>query len=536
MEPTWILVAFILGFIAYRLKLPPMLGYLVAGFALQPFGVEGTDMLDNIADLGIIILLFTIGLKLQVKSLFKPEIWAGATGHMAVTVVLFGFLIFGLSSLAFSAFSGLDFNICMLLAFALSFSSTVFAVKVLEEKGEMSSLHGRVAIGVLIMQDIFAVVFLTLTTGKVPSLWAIPLVIGLVLCRPILHKILNKVGHRELLLLFSVFLALGLGAGLFEKVQLKPDLGALILGMLIAGHPKASEMSDSLLSFKDLFLVGFFLDIGLAGTPTLQSLGIAGLLLLAIPFKVALFFYLFTKFKLRTRTAILTAFALANYSEFGLLVGSIGVSNGWLDTSWLTTLAIALSLSFLAASPLNRYAHQIYERYSNKLKRYETEERHPNDQPLDTGNAQIVVFGMGRVGSAAYDSMRERYGNIVIGVDQQKIKVTEHLNAGRNVLHGDAKDIDFWARIKMTKRENNPIKLVMLAMPDHNANMQAITELSKAEFTGMIAATAQFDDEVDELKQAGATAFNFYAEAGYGFANHTSKAFVEDSLGLTENH
>lgn len=150
---------------------------------------------------------------------------------------------------------------------------------------------------------------------------------------------------------------------------------------------------------------------------------------------------------------------------------------------------------------------------------------------------QIIVFGIGpRVGSSAYDSMRERYGNILIGVDQQKHKVSQHLNAGRNVLQGDATDIDFWARVNMTQQENNPIKLVMLAMPDHNANMEAIAELGKNNFLGMIVATAQFDDEVEELKKAGATAFNFCAEAGYGFANYTSKAFVEDSLGLTENN
>ena len=291
MDPFWVLVAFILGFTAYRVGLPPLVGYLIAGFVLQAFGVEGGETLEEIADLGVMLLLFTIGLKLKIRSLLKPEIWAGASLHMIITVIILAATIFGLSVLGLSSFSTLDPKLCLLLAFALSFSSTVFAVKVLEDKGEMSALHGRVSIGVLIMQDIFAVLFLTFSTGKIPSPWSIALIAGLLMIRPLLYAVLSRVGHRELVLLFSVFLALGLGAGGFEFVGLKPDLGALVLGVLVAGHPKAGEMSEALLSFKDLFLVGFFLNIGLSGLPTIQAFGIAGLLTIAVPFKVALFFF-----------------------------------------------------------------------------------------------------------------------------------------------------------------------------------------------------------------------------------------------------
>ena len=519
MDPVWLLVAFILGFAVYRVGLPPLVGYLIAGFVLQAFGVVGGEVLDEIADLGVLLLLFTIGLKLKIRSLLMPEIWAGASIHMVVTVILFGAGIFAVSFTAISAFEALDLKLALLVSFALSFSSTVFAVKVLEEKGEMSSLHGRTAIGVLIMQDIFAVLFLTVSTGKIPSPWAIALIAGLLLARPLLLAILNRVGHRELVLLFSVFLALGLGAAGFEFVGLKPDLGALVLGILIAGHPKAGEMSDGLLSFKDLFLVGFFLNIGLAGAPTLQTVGIAGILTIAAAIKVALFFFLFTRFKLRARTSLLAAFSLANYSEFGLLVGSIGVQNGWIGNEWLTVIAISLSFSFILASPLNSAAHSIFDRWSEKLRPYQSKSRHPDDQPLDPGDAQIAVFGMGRVGTAAYDEMRARQGDIVIGIDIDPDVVINHQEAGRKVILGDATDIDFWARARMGQREQ--LRWAMLAMPNHAANMQAVKELTAYNFDGIIAATAQFDDEVEELKEAGVqAAFNFYAEAGYGFAEH----------------
>ena len=524
MDPLWIFVAFILGFVVYRLGLPPLVGYLIAGFVLQAFGASGGEVLDTIADLGVMLLLFTIGLKLKIRSLLRPEIWAGASVHMTITVLVFSAGLYAVSVAGVSALGTLDFKLCLLIAFALSFSSTVFAVKMLEDKAEMSSLHGRVSIGVLIMQDIFAVLFLTFSTGKIPSPWAIAFVAGLLIARPVLFAVLSRVGHRELLLLFSVFLALGLGAAGFEFVGLKPDLGALVLGVLVAGHPKTGEMSNILLSFKDLFLVGFFLSIGLSGAPSLKAFSIAGILTLAVALKVMLFFFLFTRFKLRARTSLMASFSLANYSEFGLLVASIGVRNGWLGNEWLTIIAIALSISFILASPLNTAAHSIFDRWADRLRAFQSKTRHPEDQPIDPGDAEIAVFGMGRVGTAAYDEMRNRYGDLVIGIDFDADIVENHHAAGRHVILGDATDIDFWTRAKMGGQ--GQLRLVMLAMPNHSANMRAIEELKSRDFNGSIAATAQFDDELEELKEAGVhAAFNFYAEAGFGFAEHAGRVF-----------
>jgi len=397
MDPLWILAAFILGFVVYRVGLPPLVGYLIAGFVLQALGVEGGDTLERIADLGVTLLLFSIGLKLRLRNLAKPGIWAGASIHMAITVIVFGVCIYALGLSGLSIFSALDFKLTLMIAFALSFSSTVFAVKVLEERGEMSSLHGRISIGILIMQDIFAVVFLTFSTGKIPSPWAIALVGSLLIVRPLLFAILDRVGHRELLLLFSVFLALGLGAGGFESVGLKPDLGALIAGVLVAGHPKADELAKALLSFKNLFLVGFFLSIGLAGAPTLQTVGIAGLLVVGLVFKVVLFFLLFTRFKLRARTSLLASFSLATYSEFGLLVATTGFKNGWIGSEWLIILAMTMSLTLILASPLNSFAQSIYSCFSERLKLFETKSRLAEDRTVDPDDAEIAVFGMGRV-------------------------------------------------------------------------------------------------------------------------------------------
>ena len=211
---------------------------------------------------------------------------------MLITVFLFGLGIFALSYLGLSLFDGLTLKSSLLIAFALSFSSTVFAVKILEENGSLSSAHGRIAIGILIMQDIFAVIFLTVSSGKLPSLWAFGLLALLII--PFLIKwyplaaIITRSGHGELLVLLGVLIPYG-GAMLFSSVGLKPDLGALVLGILLSGHPKAKELGNAMLSFKDIFLVGFFLTIGLSGIPDWEAFGISLLFTIVLPLKVIIF-------------------------------------------------------------------------------------------------------------------------------------------------------------------------------------------------------------------------------------------------------
>jgi predicted Kef-type K+ transport protein len=519
MDSIFVLIAFVLGFASRQVGLPPLVGYLVAGFLLNAMNFAGGAMIVELKDVGVTLLLFTIGLKLRLGSLAKPEVWAGTILHMLITVIVFGAGTYLLAVVNLPLFNTLDFKLALLIAFALSFSSTVFAVKVLEEKAEMSALHGRVAIGILVMQDILAVVFLTASSGKLPSPWALIVPVILFAIRLPLFKIMDRCGHGELLILFGLLLSMVIGANGFESVGLKPDLGALILGILVAGHPKANELAKSLFSFKEVFLVGFFLSIGLGGLPGLAELGIAALLVLVMPLKVALFFLLMTRFKLRARTSLLGSLSLANYSEFGLIVAAIGVTNGWIGNEWLIIIAIALSATFVLASPLNSAGHSIYARLAERLKPFETEKRRPDDQPIDPGDAELAVFGMGRVGTGAYDFMHERFGDVVIGVDYDPPTVTEHKEAGRKVVLGDPTDLDFWARTSGKSREQ--IKLVLLTMPHHAANLAAAKQIAELSGDTFIAATAQFDDEIEELKDAGAQAvYNFYSEAGTGLAEH----------------
>lgn len=514
-DVAWISLAFLLGFMARLISLPPLVGFLAAGFMLNYMGIASGEVLQKLADLGITLLLFTVGLKLNLKVLIRPQVWLVTALHISILIPLFGLIIFSLALLGLPFFAGLDLKISLLLAFALSFSSTVFVVKSLEDKGEMKSLHGRIAIGILVMQDLAAVIFLAASSGKVPSIWALLLLL-LIPARHAFHYILQRTGHGELMILYGLVLALG-GAELFELGGVKDDLGALIMGVLISTHPKSKEMAKSMLGFKDLFLVGFFLSIGMSGHLSLEAFVIGVLLVPLIFVKSTLFYTLMTRFKLRARTSLLATLNLTNYSEFGLIVAAIGVSNGWMDGEWLVVIAIALSLSFVIAAPLNRFDDWLYNQHRGLWMRFQRKERLADDTLLDTHGATIAVFGMGRVGSGAYDRMREFYGDTVIGIDFDSDLINRHVSAGRNVLRGDPSDADFWDIVE----GEHSIDLVMLALPNLQANLDALEQLQKFSFSGRIAATARYADEEEQLLESGATAvFNVYTEAGTGFADH----------------
>ena len=188
-DVTWISLAFVLGFLARLISLPPMVGFLATGFVLNYLGIASGETLQKLADLGITLLIFTVGLKLNLKVLIRPQVWSVTVLHLSISIAVFGALIFSLALMSVPLFSELDLKLSLMLAFALSFSSTVFVVKSLEEKGEMKSLHGRIAIGILVMQDLAAVIFLAASTGKIPSLWALLLFL-LIPLRPLFHHFL----------------------------------------------------------------------------------------------------------------------------------------------------------------------------------------------------------------------------------------------------------------------------------------------------------------------------------------------------------
>ncbi len=521
MDSALLLAAFVLGFVAQRVRLPPLVGYLAAGFVLHALDYESTAAIEQISDLGVLVLLFAIGLKLKLSTLARPVVWAGATIHMAATVVVVGGVLLLLGRAGLPLASELGLAEAALVGFAFSFSSTVFAVKALGERNETSSLQGRMSIGILVVQDIFAVVFMTFAVDEPPSVWAIPVVVGVIAAQPLYGWLLDRSGRGELQLLFGLTLAIAVGAEAFYQVGLKPDLGALIVGVRLASHSRAGELADALLGFKDILLIGFFLSIGLGGAPDAAALAVAGVVLLLLPYKAIGFLWLVTRFRFRVRTAWHTSSTLATFSEFGLIVAVVGVDRDLIDPQWTSAIGVAVAASFALAAPLNAMRFELYQRLSKDLNPLQRLPIQDDDALIEPTGARVLVFGMGRVGAAVYDGLVAARGPIVLGVDRRDYEVARHVESGRNAIRGDALDSEFWARLHV----HPEVEVVVLAMSDHEANIEAIRQVRAFQPDMAILATALFADEAVELTEAGVDEVrNVYDEVGFGL--------TDDVLGL----
>jgi len=285
-------------------------------------------------------------------------------------------------------------------------------------------------------------------------------------------------------------------------------------------HERAAEMGRALFNLKDFFLVGFFLQIGMSGTPTLTLAGIGLALALLAPIKAVGFFFLLSRFRLRARTSLLVSLSLGSTSEFGLLVTALAVREGWLPNEWVVVAAVTVAATFVGASPLNSAAPTLYRRLRARLSRFERKERLAAEQPIHVGDADILICGMGMVGIGAFDALRQRFGQRVTGIDRDAEAVAQQVEAGRDVVVGDATDLDFWERADVSN-----VSLIMLSIPNHAENLLAAERLRSLGYRGVLAGTALYDDELDELRAAGVkAAFNFFAEAGKGFAEHVCAA------------
>lgn len=520
MDILWILFAFACGFGIKQLGLPPLIGYLAAGFMLNFYGVRMTPGLQEVADLGITLMLFTIGLKLNIRDLLKAEIWAGTFANMGLWIALFISLSLFLGVLSVPYFTALDWQAAALLAFALSFSSTVCVIKMLEESGEIRTRHGRLSIGILIMQDVIAVIFLVLAEGMIPSIWAL-LLPAIWFARPLLGKVLALSGHGELLVLSGFMFALG-AYELFYLVNIKGNLGALLCGVLLSRHEKAGELSKSLLGFKDIFLVGFFLSIGLVALPDASMVVTAVLLIPILLVKLAMFYLILAGLRLRARTAGLTSLLLSNFSEFGLIVMVLGVQLGLIGKEWLVILALSISLSFVISCVYYHHAHSLYARFKDVLHRLERDRPLDEDRFVQPTGAEVLVIGTGRVGMGAYRALQRVLGDRVWGMDANHDLIARQQAEGLQVFVGDGESADLWENLKVPN-----IRLVLIATPATEDCRNVTEQLRLAGFQGKIAAIARFEDDRETLMGYGIDkVFNFFAEAGVGFA--------EDSLKLID--
>ncbi|WP_372729558.1 cation:proton antiporter [Nocardioides sp.] len=505
-------VALAAGMLASLVRLPPLVGFLVAGFALNAAGVQAPDALGLLADLGVTLLLFGIGLKLDLRVLVRREVWLTATTHMAATTAVAAGFLGLLGILGVGLLTDQDWQTLVLVGFALSFSSTVFVVKQLEERGGLVSLSARSAIGILVVQDIAAVAFLAFAHEERPSPWAAALVL-LVPAAALVRPLLARLGHAELRPLFGLAVALVPGYALFDLLGVKGDLGALVIGVLLASHPGSVELSKSLFSLKELLLVGFFLSIGFTGLPSAEHLLIGAALLLLVPLKSFGFAVLLWAHGLRRRTSVRTATILGNYSEFGLIVAV--AAGAQLGDPWPVVLATTVAASFVLSAVVSRTPDAFVQMARRLLPDRPAERMHADDRPIEVGDAQAVVLGMGRVGRAAYERLESGYGLRVIGVESLPARRAVLAEEGLNVVEGDATDPDFWARIRPDQ-----VQLAVLAMPFHSSNLNALKNLEASNFSGTVAVVAQYDEDLQQARELGAhTGFQLYEGVGAELAD-----------------
>lgn len=496
----YVAVVFLCGLAAWAVRLPPLIGFLVAGFILHAQGVEHMASLDVLADIGVTLMLFAIGLRLDLKALTDKAVWFTAGSHILIMTLISAGFITGIGALG--AFGPTDFQVAVRIGLVLAFSSTIVVIKILQDRGDEQSLYGNICVGVLIMQDVIAVVFMSILRGEAPSLWSLTLVAIIPLLMFATRR-WYKLGHGELGSLFGIAMALIPGYALFEFFGLSGSLGALIMGLVLSRTPGAEQLSHALFTFKELMLVAFFVNIGFMGLPTIENIVDALLLLLLIPVQGVLYWSILWFLGLRNRTGVLAALLLANYSEFSLIIAAMGVQSGWLDTRWMLSLVVAVSLSFIVSALLNPQSVSFATHLAKRLPVRPPHRIHPDDRPIELGDAHAVILGMGRVGRACYDELTQTLGDTkILGVEHDPARVRSLQEKGYQVVEGDATDIDFWERVK----DSHQIDMIMLAMPAQHANVDTVKEIRASHVdteNTTIASVAMYIEDVEELRELG---------------------------------
>lgn len=522
-DALWLSVAFICGLLARRVGLPPLVGFLFGGFLINYSGYKEGNLyggIEAMSDIGVMLLLFTIGLKLKFKTLLKKEIWLTASLHMIATILFLGALLTLLATLGLHIFAGLTLYSSLMIGFALSFSSTVFVVKILESKGEMDSYHGKLSIGILIIQDIFAVLFIAFSSKQLPSVWVVFLPLLLWALKTILSKILDTLEHGEMVPVFGFFATFIAGAFSFTIFGLKPDLGALIIGMLLVNHPRADELYNRMAEYKDFFLIAFFINIGFVGLPNWASLTAALILLPIIFLKGLLFLFILSRFPLQPRTAFLGGLSLTNYSEFGLIVGVIGLSLGLISNDWLVTMALLMSLSFVVAAPINRKAHILFDRFKPRILKLSKGKQGEDCEPVDFGEAAYILVGLSSIGKPAFETLKSKFGRKVLGLDFNTDIVDEFKNTGDNVKWADTTDSELWDHVDTSK-----VKGIFLTLSDEEANLNVMHEINRIKNRQFKVFTfCKYPEQIERYRDEG-------VDFVFDYKNYLGRAYIEKALG-----
>ena len=510
-----LLVAAIIGAIGVRLRQPLIVAFIAVGILVGPSilgWVSADDQIDLLAKLGIALLLFVVGLKLDLR-IIRTMGWvalATGLGQVFFTSIIGYFIAVSL---------GMSPVTALYVAVALTFSSTIIIVKLLSDKHEVDALHGRIAIGFLIVQDIIVVlVMIGLTSlgesGDTSSMGreaievlfkgglfiaAIGLLMRYVLT-PLLHQLARS---PELLVLFAIAWAVALGA-MGAHLGFSKEVGAFLAGVSLASTPYREAIGARLVSLRDFLLLFFFIDLGAGlelaslGAQIVPAIALSLFVLIGNPLIVLI---ILGVMGYRKRTGFLAGLTVAQISEFSLILGALGLSLGHIDAATMGLITLVGMITISASTYMILYSHFLYEWLSPWLVIFERKHAHREDtqeQDTEQSGYDVVLFGLGRFGSGIARELRQR-GHQVLGVDFDPDLVRRHEGQGYTVHYGDAEDPEFLATLPLEQ-----VRWVLSSVREIPVNLALLNGLHYYGYKGRVAVTAHTSTDIEQLKLAGA--------------------------------
>jgi len=506
-----------IGAVAFWLRQPLIIAFIFVGILLGPAGldwVHALDQVDLFAKLGIGLLLFVVGLKLDphlIRSVGRVAIVAGL-GQMTMTAA-FGYLIalaLGMSTLT-----------AFYVAAALTFSSTVIIVKLLSDQREIDALHGRIALGILIMQDIVVVILmigLTAYGGATDeahigrqTLEVIGTGVGFLLLiaiatRYLLPSLLRSLARwPELLTLFAIAWAIGL-ASLGTGLGFSKEVGAFVAGVALAATPYRAILAARLVSLRDFLLLFFFIDLGVQidighlGA----ALGPAMLLsVIVLAGKPIMVMALVGAMGYAKRTAATAGLAMGQISEFSLILAALGLSLGHIDKPTMSLITLVGLITIGLSTYMILYSDWIYERLAPVLRVFKLPTSRSNEFLDDAGRAVIppvdtILIGLGRYGRNLAQELQRR-GHSVLGVDFDPERVRFWRHRGLAALYGDLEDAELFHGLPLADAQ-----WVVSTIPERDKSLVLLDTLQHYGFAGRTALTTDTKQHCEFLLAAGA--------------------------------
>jgi len=509
------LVAAAAGALVVWLRQPLITGYILAGVVLGP-SVLGwitiQDQVDLLAKMGIAILLFVVGLKLDLHLIrtVGPVALATGLGQVFFTSVIGYFLALPL---------GLSPVAALYVAVALTFSSTIIVVKLLSDKREIDALHGRIAVGFLIVQDIVVVLVMIGLSAfgaagaseKVGQTLLLLLLKGLgfvaciiLLMRYVLPSLLHALSRSlELLVLFSIAWAVLL-AVLGDTLGFSKEVGAFLAGISLASTRYREAIGARLVSLRDFLLLFFFIDLGAQlnlgqlGSQIGPGIVLSLFVLIGNPLIVMV---IMGVMGYRKRTGFLAGLTVAQISEFSLILAALGVSLGHIEKEVVGLVTLVGLITIGLSTYLILYSQPLYSLLSPWLKLFERKipQREREEIPLEgSTEGNVILFGLGRYGNNIAQNLR-RLGMNVIGVDFDSKAVNAWRKQGFTAYFGDAESPEFPATLPL-----NQAHWVVSTIPQPDINLALLDSLHHYGFSGRKAFTAHTGRDAEILKESGA--------------------------------